>query len=253
MIIGNYEVIKQIGEGGFGRTYEAKHIYLDEKACLKQNINLTKTDSEILRNEAKLMWKISHYSLPAMRDFFPGPDGSSILVMDFIEGKTLDKIIEKHIAIHPEEVCWIAQRLLNGLCYLHNNGIVHGDIKPTNVIVQGKKHNAILLDYGLSCVKPTHETKPLGYTKVFAAPEMLKGKPPLPESDMYSLGLTLLYALGGDAIAKTFPTHVPKELQQFCNELMTFDPLKRPNWENGDLISKLSTVREKVFGRKSSM
>ena len=94
MHIGNYEVVRQIGEGGFGRTYEARHVILGEKACLKQNINLSKEDSELLKNEAKLLWHIHHHSLPTLRDFFKADDGSYILAMSFIEGKTLDKIIK---------------------------------------------------------------------------------------------------------------------------------------------------------------
>jgi len=251
MIIGNYEVIKKIGEGGFGRTYEAKHILLDEKECLKQNINLTDSDASLLRSEAKLLWKVHHYSLPAMRDFFRIPDGSYVLAMSFIEGKTLEKIISKKEVLEPEQVCWISQRLLNALCYLHNSGIVHGDIKPPNVIVQPQDHNAVLVDYGLSCLKPNRTSVAVGYTAYFAAPEIIAGRPPLPESDLYSLGLTMLYSLGGDVVAKTFPKHVPKPIQDFCDDLIRYDPFDRPNWEKQDLVARLSDVRQKVFGRRS--
>ncbi len=252
-IIGNYEVVRQIGEGGFGRTYEARHIILDEKACLKQNINLSNADTELLKQEAKLLWKVHHYSLPAMRDFFKAPDNSYVLAMSFIEGKTLDKVIEKHKALHPEEVCWISQRLLNGLHYLHNMGIVHGDVKPPNIIVQPREHNAVLVDYGLASYRPTHKTSAVGYTAIFAAPEVIDGKPPIPESDIYSLGLTMIYAMGGDALAKTYPDYVPKPLQDFCNDLVRFNPLDRPSWEKQDLIARLSDVRQEVFGRKVSI
>ncbi|MBI4918686.1 serine/threonine protein kinase [archaeon] len=252
MKIGNYEVIKQIGEGGFGRTYEAKHTLLEEKACLKQNINVTKEDAELLKNEAKLLWNVHHYSLPAMRDFFQLSDGSYVLAMSFVEGKTLDKIIKKHKAIDPEEVCWITQRLLNALHYLHNKGVVHGDVKPPNVIIQPSEHNAILVDYGLSSLLPTRKTKAIGYTPIFVAPEIEEGNPPLPESDLYSLGLTMLYALGGDPVAKTYPDHVPKKIQEFCNDLIRYNPIDRPHWGKQDLVAKLSDVRQEVFGRKSS-
>ncbi len=252
MQIGNYEVIKQIGEGGFGRTYEAKHVLLEEKACLKQNINVTKEDAELLKNEAKLLWNVYHYSLPAMRDFFKLNDDSYVIAMSFVEGKTLDKIIKKHKALHPEEVCWITQRLLNALHYLHNKGVVHGDVKPPNVIIQPSEHNAVLVDYGLASLLPTRKTKAIGYTPIFVAPEIEEGKPPIPESDLYCLGLTMLYALGGDPIAKSYPEHVPKKIQDFFNDLIRYNPIDRPNWEKEDLVAKLSKVREEVFGRKST-
>ncbi len=249
--IGNYEVIRQIGEGGFGRTYEARHILLDEKACLKQNINLTTADAELLKNEAKLLWNVHHHSLPAMRDFFRASDDSYIMAMSFVEGKTLDKIIAKHKALHPEEVSWIAQRLLNALFYLHSKGIIHGDVKPPNVIVQPKEHNAILVDYGLASLRPTRNTSAVGYTQIFAAPEIIEGKPPIPESDLYSLGLTMIYAWGGDPIAKTHPEYVPKKLQEFCNQLVRYNPIDRPNWKE-DLVERLSDTRLEVFGRRKS-
>ena len=249
--IGNYKIIRQIGEGGFGRTYEAEHILAPKiKACLKQSINITSEHAKILEREAELMAKIHHYSLPAFRDLIKDSDGSYILVMSFEEGRTLDKVIEKHKALHPEEVAWITHRLLGATYYLHSHGVIHGDIKPTNIIVQPKEHNAILIDYGLSSISPDRNTKSIGYTPVFAEPEIISGKPPLPESDLYSLGLTMLYALGGDPLTRSFPDHVPNKLQDFYNSFIRNNPLERTSWDKEDLVRKLSEVRREVFGRE---
>lgn len=251
-ILGNYSVIKQIGEGGFGRTYEARHTFLDEKACLKQNINLTKEDEELLRQEAKLLWRIHHHSLPTVRDYFKADDGSCILAMSFIEGKGLEKCVEKHKAIHPEDISWMTQRLLQALHYLHSFGIIHGDVKPPNIIVQPEVHNAILVDFGLSTIKPTKKSSATGYTSMFAAPEIIQGKPPIPESDIYGLGLTMIYALGGDPISKSIPDYVPKLLGDFFNSMVRYDPMERPNWKKQDLVARLSDIRLEVFGRRHS-
>lgn len=255
--IGNYTILEQIGEGGFGRTYKAQHLLLPSiYACLKQNINITKDDQKILEKEATLLSQISHYSLPTFRDYYCVTDGdgleSYVLAMSFVEGKNLQKSVEKHKAINPEDVAWMTQRLLNALFYLHNNGIVHGDIKPNNIIVQPQKHNALLVDFGLSSYKPNAKTKADGYTPIFVAPETTSGKPPIPESDLYGLALTMMYTLGGDPIAKTMPSHVPKSLQEFFLNMAKYNPLERPTWENGDLIARLSDVRQESFGRRSS-
>lgn len=256
MQLGNYEVIRQIGEGGFGRTYEARHIYLDEKACVKQNITISDDDADLLRKEAKLLWNIQHYSLPAMRDFFRAPDSSFVMVMSFVEGKTLDDYVKKYTKqgknIHPEDVCWIAQRTLNALSYLHTHGIVHGDVKPPNIIVQPQVHNAVLVDYGLSTLRPQSDTKPKGITPLFASPESKQGKPPIPQSDFYSLGLTMIYALGGNPLAKSIPESVPDPVIEFCHDLVKYDPMARPDWKKEDLIKRLSDVRLKAFGRRST-
>jgi serine/threonine protein kinase len=251
-VIGNYRIVRLIGEGGFGRTYEAMHTYLEERSCLKQNINMTPEDEALLRQEAKLLWNVHHHSLPAMRDYFKAPDGSFIMAMSFVEGKTLEQAVKKHTAIHPEDVSWITQRLLNALHYLHSKGVVHGDVKPPNVIVQPAEHNAVLVDYGLASLRPHRDTKPVGYTAVFAAPEIMDGKPPLPESDLYSLGLTMIYTLGGDPIAKTMPDAVPEKLREFYNDLVRYNPVDRPNWEKQDLVRRLSDIRLETFGRRSS-
>jgi len=251
-IIGNYKVIQQIGEGGFARTYEAEHMLLGTKACLKQNINITPEDADVLKQETALLWDINHHSLPAMKDFLKLDDGSYVLAMTFVEGKNLEQIIKKHKAVHPEDVCWMTQRLLQALYYLHAHGIVHADVKLQNVIVQPKIHNAVLVDYGLSSLRPKSNTRPIGYTQAFAAPELLDGKPPIPQSDLYGLGIVMLYALGGDPFAKTYPSSVPQPIKNYCDAFLKYNPLDRPDWKD-DLVSKLSDVRQEVFGRRHSI
>src|SRR3989344_5575769 len=193
MKIGNYKVIRQIGEGGFARTYEAEHLVLGKRACLKQNLSLSDLDAEALKEEAAL---------------------------------------------------------LQALHYLHSKGIVHSDVKPQNIIVQPKQHNAVLVDYGLSSFRPSGDTRPLGYTEAWAAPELLLGKPPLPESDLYGAGMALLYALGGDILPKSIPATVPAPLREFCESLLKYDAKERPRWESVDLVKRLSDIRQEAFGRR---
>lgn len=251
--IGNYEVIKQIGAGGFAYTYKAKHLLLGEYACLKQNINLTLDDKELLRNEAKLLWRIHHHSLPTLRDYIECKDGSCVLVMTYIDGKDLFKILKEDYpsGIEPEHICWIAQRLLNALHYLHFYGIIHGDVKPHNILIVAKDHNAVLVDYGLSTLKPKSDTRTVGCTEAFASPEQLEGKTPIPETDMYGLGVSMIYCLGGNFKTLAYPKNVPEELQKFFNQMIVRDPMKRPSSAES-LIKPLSDLRMKLFGRTSS-
>lgn len=223
---------------------------------MKQNIYVSNEDSNLLVREAKVLWDIHHYSLPTLRDFYKCDDGSYALIMSFVEGKTLEDLVvdkaKNKKALHPENVCWITQRCLNALQYLHYHGIIHGDVKPQNIIVNPNEHNATLVDYGLSIVKPKADTRQDGYTPAFVPPEILHGKPPLPESDFYSLGATMIYALGGNPIAKTYPKHVPNEVLSFFDSLVLHDSKKRPKWEDKDLVRELSDIRMAVFGRRRS-
>jgi serine/threonine protein kinase len=212
--IGNYEVQSVIAEGGFGKTYKGKHIYLGELACIKDCSNISKEDFELLRNEAKTIWDLRHYALPAVRDFIETEEGV-YLVMSYIPGPTLFQLVEKVGAIDYEHVCWISERVINAINYCHRSGVIHGDVKPQNIIVQEDRHMAALVDFGLSSVRPTSSTEAKGWTEYFASPEQMSGKPPLPESDYYSLGMTMLFALSGnmDWVAKKMvPKDVPDEL-----------------------------------------
>ncbi len=250
--LGNYKILEQIAEGGFGITYKAQHKLLGELACLKQNIQVSPDDTEIMVKEAKLLWQIHHYSLPTLRDFFRIEDGSCVFAMTYIEGPTIDKIVEKHGAMDPEHVCWITQRLLNALHYLHFHGIVHCDVKPNNIIIKPEEHNAVLVDYGFASLRPRHKTKPEGYTEAFAAPELMALKPPLPQTDLYSLAVTMIYALGGNPLTRQFPGAVSGPIKDYFRSLLAANPLQRHSWEEHDLVKELSEVRYKVFGRRES-
>ena len=251
--IGNYTVLKQIGEGGFARTYLARHTILGEMACLKQNIELSDVDVRLLKKEAKLLWHVHHHSLPTLRDFIQLDDGSYVMVMTFVEGKDLQKIVDEDYpeGIDPEHVCWMMQRLLNALHYLHYYGIIHGDVKPANIMIKPEEHNAILVDYGLATLKPRSRTKVEGYTPAFAAPEQVAGKPPIPETDIYGLGVSMIHALGGNYIGMTFPDSIPRKLQDFISQMVRRNPLDRPS-SASELIRPLSDLREELFGSRSS-
>jgi len=251
--IGNYKVIKQIGEGGFARTYLAEHAVLGAKACLKQNLVISPEDEEMLLREARLLWRVHHHSLPTVRDFIRLADGSYVMAMTFVEGKELAQIVEQDYpgGIDPEHVCWMARRLLTALQYLHYHGIIHGDIQPQNIIVQVREHNAVLVDYGLATFRPRAGTSTVGYTVAFAAPEQVDGKPPIPETDLYCLGATLFFALSGKLAGAPYPERVPVKLREFVNRLIVRDPLRRPR-AAGDLVKPLSELRLELFGRAST-
>lgn len=251
MKLGNYEIIRQIGEGGFGRVFEAEHYILKEKACVKQNIHATKEDAGLLRHEAKILWNLSDYhSIPSVKDFFEIDRKNAAIVLSYIDGKTLEEIVESKGPLHPEDACWITERVLGALYYTHSYGVIHGDVKPQNIFVEPRKRDVKLIDFGLASYKPGSGTRPKGYTPRYAAPESVLGNPPIPETDLYGAGLVLLRALGGDIAKKSFRSDTPQEIADFCSKLIRYDPTERPNWEKENLILELSDIREKVFGRR---
>ncbi len=251
-VIGNYRIEKLIAEGGFGRTYLAEQILLGTKVCIKHAINVSREDEILLLEEAKAIWDLRHFSIPSIRDIIKLDDKSLALVMSYIPGPTLQQLIEKHKSLEPEHVAWITERCINVLKYLHYHGVVHGDVKPANIIIQGDRHSVVLVDYGLSVVRPAKDSTSKGYTPLFASPEQIGGTPLLPESDFYSLGVTMINALGGDVERRKVPKNTPDAMCDFIKKLITFDVLNRPNWRKENLQESFAVVREKSFGRRTS-
>jgi serine/threonine protein kinase len=253
--LGNYIIKDAIAEGGFGTTYLALHRISGEPVCIKHCHEVSAATKQVLIDEARAIWDLRHYSLPVMRDLLELEDDSLCLVMSYIPGPTIEQVIKKKGRLDAESVCWITDRVLNALKYLHYHGVVHGDIKPQNIIVQEETHTVVLVDFGLAMVKPKRTDSAKGYTPVFAPPEQLGGKVLLPESDFYSLGMTMLFMLCGSVEHATnldIPSSTPKVLQDFIKELLRRDITQRPNWQKGDLQDTLRQVRKDAFGREFS-
>ncbi len=255
-IIGDYRFLNRIAEGAFGRTYKAEHIIVREPVCIKDCTKISPQAERILIDEAKAIWDLRHYALPAMRGLIRLENRSLGLVMSYIEGPTLEQVVKKVGSVDPEDVSWMSERALNALKYMHYSGVVHGDIKPQNIIIQPGSHMAVLIDFGLAMVKPTQNSDSKGYTPYFAPPEQIAGMTILPESDLYSLGKTMIYALSGgnlDCVKNGLvPRDVPDEMCNFIRRLTDEDTNERPFWENEDLCDTIAAIRINVFGRRRS-
>ena len=212
---GPYRIIKKLGEGGFGRTYLVEHTLLGCPAVIKQSFFRDDDARETLKAEARLLYRIHHWALPTVKDVLLTEGGDYLVVMSFIEGDELMQYVPRHGALDAETTCWIAQRVLAALHYLHYLGIVHRDVKPANIIVDWRTHGAVLVDFGLAEKWPSGHSETRGYTPCFGAPEQISGMPAVPESDIFGLGMTMIYLLGGDLPTKQLPQAVPTQLKSF--------------------------------------
>lgn len=134
-------------------------------------------------------------------------------------------------------------KVLRALAYLHKGGVVHGDVKPRNIIVQSlaRGGDVVLVDLGLAAVRPTGDTRALGWTEGFAAPEVRAGRPPLPESDLYALAKTLEESLEEDP---------PERLGEWLQALTEREPARRPRWETRDPLRWLERIRRSLERRE---
>lgn len=249
--IGNYKIVKEIGEGGFGTIYKAEHNILKGRyATIKVNKEKTKDAADLLKLEATLLWDMDHPFIPHPKEFRQIGTNQYAMIMKYVKGDTIEELVKKNSRLHQEDTCWVTERILGALHYCHRRGVVHGDVKPQNIFMNPKDAMISLIDFGLSVYKPGAGTMPIGYSEAYAAPEIIEGKTPIPESDIYGAGIVMLYMLGGDVIGKKLPKDIAKPINDFCNSLIRYDPLDRPNWEKDNPITKLMDVRYKVFGRK---
>lgn len=252
-VVGPYRLLHPVATGGFGTTFKAEHTEHGGYSCIKRCNKISPVAEEILQQETRSIWDLRHYGLPVMRDLYRLPDDSLALAMSWIEGPTLEKLVEKHGKLESENVAWIAERIINTLSYLHFYGVLHGDIKPQNVIVQ-ESHIVVMVDFGLSAVKPTAMTGSKGHTELFSPPEQIAGNTIVPGSDFYSLGMTMLYALGGGYKAverKEVPADLPDPMCDFLKKLIVRNVIERPKYAD-KLFEEFKSVRLKSFGRDHS-
>lgn len=234
--IGPYEVIRPLGAGAFAVTSEARHAVLGTKACLKEARD--RADEPAMLEEARILWDLHHPSLPTLRDVLFGPDGRLALAMRFVEGTPLDRAapLDWRTAVR------VLGRLLRALRVLHHRGLVHNDVKPANILLEPDRHGVVLVDFGMCSVRPGRRSRAAGFTPLFVAPEVAAGAPPLPESDLYSLGLTLLWSLGGDVERRVLPDAVPDPLLELLVRLSAREPERRPRWDTCSPLALLDRV-----------
>ncbi len=172
IIAGMYELQQKIGAGGGGVVYLGRHIRLDKPVVLKADKRTLRVGAETLRREVDLLKGLSHTYIPQVYDFVQ-EDGVVYTVMDYIEGESLDKLIAQgRLPAQAELVGWACQ-LLEALVYLHSRppyGILHGDIKPAN-IMRRPNGDLCLIDFNIALALGEDGAVKVGFSRGYASPE----------------------------------------------------------------------------------
>ena len=202
VIDGKYEILKQIGKGGMSFVYLSMDKRLNKQWAIKEirKRGNGKNDEIVINSllaEAKMMKMLDHPALPRIVDIID--DSETIyVVMDYIEGESLDKILLEY-GPQPEEVVidW-AKQLCDVLGYLHSKKIIYRDMKPANVMLK-PEGNLKVIDFGIAREykeQNTADTTVLG-TKGYASPEHYGARQTDARSDIFTLGMTLHHLLTG--------------------------------------------------------
>lgn len=251
-IIGNrYRVLSKIAEGRYGNIYLAEHIVTGNKVCIKHCRVVSRANIDVLLEEARILWDLRHAYIPAVRDVIELDDGSIAIIMSYIPGPTLQTAIDKTGSINPYHVSWMMERVLNTLFYLHERGVVHGDLRPANIILEPAKHLLVVVGFSLTVVDTVDGTVSRGHADHYSPPEQIEGLPLMPQSDFYALGRTAIHALNGNDGFKrgTIPQSVPMPIRKFLKRLVNPDARQRPDWEGSpNPFDEFRNIRVECFG-----
>ena len=201
--IGKYKITRLIGEGGMASVYEAEHEMLGTKVAIKVLNPILSANAQIkerFRNEAKLMASLDHPNITKVIDFDEQSQQLSI-VMEYLNGEDLNKKIKRNGPLSEKEITDVFSQTLSAFQYAHEKGIVHRDIKPSNIFILPNGHVKIL-DFGIAKLfgqgnEMTQTGTQMG-TPIYMSPEQVKAEKSIDHrSDIYSLGVTLFFAING--------------------------------------------------------
>jgi serine/threonine protein kinase len=215
-VAGRYRVVHSLGQGGFAQVYLATHLEVDSLKVAVKVLHPSQATPETLdrfRNEAKLLAMLRNRHTVKLTDFGVSDEGIAYLVMEYVEGTPLDRVIAARGAMRDPDVCRLGIGILKALIEAHSVGVIHRDLKPANIVLvtePGEKHVVPrVLDFGIAKVlggaSPVEDHivnedgsyEPVVYcTPAYAAPELLRGRPEF-QTDLYALGLVMIEMLEG--------------------------------------------------------
>ncbi|MEW6195667.1 MAG: protein kinase [Bacteroidota bacterium] len=235
-LIDNYRIVSVLGKGGMGIVYKAYDTKLDRYVAIKL-LNAQTYDRERFierfKREAKNQAKLSHPNIVTVYGFIEYGDLLGI-VMEYVEGESLEKVIQRQGRFNLYDVIYILKQALLGLGYAHSKGFVHRDIKPSNIILN-KEGITKIMDFGISKSlfdKNMTKTGSKIGTVYYMSPEQIKSDDVTNRCDIYSLGCTVY-----EMIVGTPPFDYQSEYEVMDSHLKKSPPR---------ISSKLTGVPEEV-------
>lgn len=249
--IGDYQLVKELGRGGWGTVYKALHCGLGKMVALKLLHESTGTAVKRFDREIHMQARLRHPNIVPVFDTGIGPDQRPYLVMDYIEGQPLSKLIADK-RLNDVSIARLIAKVGHALQHAHQRGILHRDIKPDNILVD-RSGQPFVVDFGIA-----RDTEDEGEaltrvgqvvgTPYYIAPEQIQGQALGPETDVWALGVVLYYALAGhppfrgrnelDTLGEVMRSEpakperkggppVPADLWTICRHALEKDPLRR--------------------------
>jgi len=225
--VGSYRIAALIGAGGMGRVYLGVHPNIGSRVAIKVLSLECASRPELVERffaEAQLVNRIRHEGIVNVVDLALLPDGRPYIVMELLSGEPLSALIERSGRLEAAHAVSLACAMLDALAAAHERGVVHRDLKPDNVFVT-RQGRVVVLDFGIAKllpqstvgaerVSPATRTGAVLGTPGYMAPELIQGRPTVPATDLYAVGVILYQALsgklpfGGESLFELMHKHV---------------------------------------------
>ncbi len=249
LFAGRYRILGTLGRGGFAVVYRAFDTVLQRTVAIKVLRSDRLQDPALrqrLEAEARLLANLSHPNLVTIYDF-GWENGQPYFVMEYVDGWDLKTLIRHGAPLAVERALELFLQICAGVGYAHRNQIVHGDLKPQNILVS-RAGEVKVVDFGIAAALWSRDPDRTTWaTPQYLSPEQAAGQPPTPASDVYSLGLILYEMLTGRL---PFEAATPAELLQAH---LTQAPPSPKTFQPGlpdDLVEILLTCLEKEPARR---
>lgn len=256
-LAGRYRLVEQLGRGGMGVVWRAVDEVLGREVAVKELRTYTDMSGPELgdlrlrmQREARAAARVRHPGVVAVHDVTEH-DGRPVIVMELVEGPSLDGVLTERGALDPREAAAIGARVLEALAAAHRAGVLHRDVKPGNILLE-RGGRVVLTDFGIAAMEDpgdgaaTHLTRSgeLVGSLDYLAPERAQGQDPGPASDVWALGATLYAAVEGaspfrrtstwSTLSAIVSEPLPEPgragpLAAVLRELMHKDPARRPD------------------------
>lgn len=204
-IADRYVLHQSLGRGGMGVVWRAYDTLLNRAVAVKEirvPRQLSEGEAQSVQaramREARSAARLTHPAVVTIYDVVQ-EESQSFIVMEFVDAPTLEDLVTRKGPLRPDDAAQIGLDLVDALQIAHSNGIVHRDVKPSNVMITGDGR-AKLADFGIASVKDDPKITSTGMilgSPQFMAPEQAKGTTSGPEADLWALGATLYFALEG--------------------------------------------------------
>ncbi|HSK01816.1 MAG TPA: serine/threonine-protein kinase [Kofleriaceae bacterium] len=203
VVLGQYELVDVLGQGGMSVVFKGRHNLTNQEVALKILPPELAAHSQVksrFLEEAKALAALDHPNIVHLYNFGQ-ENGSFVLAMQLVQGRTWERLILENERLDWAASCKICVDVLRALEYAHGRGIVHRDMKPSNVLVRAQDGSATVMDFGIAKMTTSTRLTATGQTMGtvrYMSPEQVRGHEVDLRTDIYSLGATLYESLTGE-------------------------------------------------------